>query len=186
MASFNDSRCTAGCVCSNYSLLFTCKLYHVAGITVRLPNGEQEGISLGDTAADVALPAGYNASLVITEIDEFSRDFHLTLYIANASLLNGGGIRCDDPTGEGAMAACLLCSTCEYYYTSKMLYILGERERPHWLWLVDPMLCIHSLVLVQKHKLYGTFIECSMTRCTSSYIAAVRCLTGRCSYKTGA
>ena len=53
-------------------------------------------------------------SLNITVINQFSRYFHLTLFIANASLLNGSEIRCDDHLGGGAMAACLLCSTCKY------------------------------------------------------------------------
>ena len=120
VASFNDSRCVAGGVCSNDPLLFTCKLYHVVGIYVRLPNGGQEGISLGDTAVDVVLPAGYMAmSLVITEIDEFLRNFHLTVNIANASLLNGGEISCDDLVGGAVMAACLLRSTCKYIKANK-------------------------------------------------------------------
>ena len=114
VASFNDTRCNIGGVCSTDPLLFTCEFYHVAGIRVRLPNGEQEGISKGNTANDIALPAGYTAtSLVITEIDEFSRNFHLTLNIANASLLNGSEIMCDDFVGDAVMAACLLRSTCK-------------------------------------------------------------------------
>ena len=31
-------------------------------------------------------------------------------------------------------------------YTSTMLSILGEQERPHWVLLIDYMLCIHSHV----------------------------------------
>ena len=115
VASFNDSRCVAGGVCSTDPLLFTCELYHVTGIRVRLPNGEHESISLGDTAADIVLSAGYTATSVnITKIDEFLRNVHLTVYIVNASLLNGGEIMCDDHVGGDVMAACLLRSTCKY------------------------------------------------------------------------
>ena len=131
VASFNDSRCVADGVCSTDPLLFTCELYHANGLIIKLPNGEQEGISLGDTAADVALPVGYTAtSLVITEIDNFSRNFHLTLSIANASFLNGGEIICDNSTGGAVMAACLLRSKCKYikaFVNTKSYILLNEK-----------------------------------------------------------
>ena len=105
---FNDSRCAAGGVCSTDSVFITCELKEVVLIRVVLPTGDQEIISVGDTAAGVDLPAGFTAvSLVITEIDDSTRNFNLTLSIANASLLNGGNITCDDTTPRNiAMAGC--------------------------------------------------------------------------------
>ena len=73
-----------------------------------LPTGDQEVISSGDTAADVALPSGFTAvSLDITVVDESTRNFNLTLSIDSASRLEGGNITCDDTTpGKVAKAGC--------------------------------------------------------------------------------
>ena len=73
-----------------------------------LPTGDQEIISLGDTAADVDLPPGFTAeSLDITVIDGSTRNFNLTLSISSASLLGGGEIICDDTTPNNeANATC--------------------------------------------------------------------------------
>ena len=75
-----------------------------------LPTGDQEIISLGDTAADVHLPPGFTAvSLDITEIDDSSRNFYLTLSIESALHLKSGNITCDDTTTEKeAEAGCLI------------------------------------------------------------------------------
>ena len=111
MAYFNDSRCAAGGVCSTDPLLFTCELNEVFILRVVLPHGDQEVISLGDTAASVALPVGFTAeALNITNIDENKRKFSLTLYITNASLLNDGQMRCDNASPEivTVMAGCPL------------------------------------------------------------------------------
>ena len=65
------------------------------------PTGDQEIISVGDTADDVALPAGFTTvDLDITEIDASTRNFKLTLSMDSASLLNGGEIKCDDTTSR--------------------------------------------------------------------------------------
>ena len=82
-------------------LLFTCEVYRAAILRVVLPTGDQEYISVGDTAADVALPTGFTAKFLdIKEIDDSTRNFTLMLSIDSASLLNGGEIRCDDTTSR--------------------------------------------------------------------------------------
>ena len=108
VAYFTNEACVAGGVKPSDPLLFTCKVYGVVLLRVVLPTGDQEIISVGDTAADVALPSGYNAmSLGITEIDDSTRNFHLTLSIDRASRLAGGEITCDDTTSrKQAKAGC--------------------------------------------------------------------------------
>ena len=89
-------------------LLFTCEVYGAALLRVVLPTGDLEYVSVGDTAADIVLPAGFTAEyLDITEIDKSTRNFTLTLSINSASLLNGGEIKCDDTTSrKEAKAKC--------------------------------------------------------------------------------
>ena len=118
VASFNDSRCAAGGVCSTDPLLFTCEVYDVTCIQLDLPNGHQTHyISFGDTAADIILPDGFMAvSLAIVEIDNYTRNFTLTLSIANASLLDGGEIGCTDTLGNGVMTACPLCGKLKEFW----------------------------------------------------------------------
>ena len=89
-------------------LLFTCEVNGAALLRVVLPTGDHEVISVGDTAADIVLPAGFTAvSLDIIEIDESTRNFNLILSIDSASLLNGGEIKCDDTTSRNeAKAKC--------------------------------------------------------------------------------
>ena len=112
MASFNDSRCVAGGVCSTDPLLFTCELKGVVVLRVVFPNGYYEHFSVYDTIAGTVLPIGFNAvSLNITEIDESTRNFFLTLSIVNASFLEGGMIKCDDTTPRNvAEAGCPFAS----------------------------------------------------------------------------
>ena len=108
VANFSNEGCAAGGVKPSEPLQFTCKVYGVVLLRVVLPTGEQEIISLGDTAADIALPTGFTAvSLVIIEIDESTRNFNLTLSIDSASRLEGGNITCDDTTPKKvAKAGC--------------------------------------------------------------------------------
>ena len=57
----------------------------------------------------VILPAGFTAeSLVITKVNNHTRNITLTLSIVNASLLNGGQITCDNTYNNRAMAGCPL------------------------------------------------------------------------------
>ena len=108
MASFNDSRCTTGAVCSTDSLLFTCELREVMLLRVVLPTGCGEHFTYGLTVANAVLPAGFTAeSLEINEVYGSLRNISLTLSIANASLLDGGEIICDDTTERNrAKAGC--------------------------------------------------------------------------------
>ena len=79
------------------------------------PDDEQAIVSVGSDLDDVVLPDGFTAEdLVIREVSG-GRDFVLTLSIANASLLNGGEIRCDDTFDTNvAMAGCpMLGKSCD-------------------------------------------------------------------------
>ena len=107
MASFTNEACATG-VNPTEPLLFTCEVNGAALLRLMLPTGEQEITSIGDTAADVILPTGFTAvSLDITEVDESTRNFNLTISIANAFLLGGGEITCDDTTSKKqASASC--------------------------------------------------------------------------------
>ena len=99
VASFNDTGCTDSGVCSTDPLFFTCELKEVDVLKIVLPSGKQEFISLGDTVNSVSLPAEFKAvSLNISKLDTGKRNISVTLSIANASLLDGGEIECDDTT----------------------------------------------------------------------------------------
>ena len=109
VASFSDARCTAGGVCPNDPLVFTCEVNSFL-MRILLPNGDQEVASLGDTASDIYISAGFTVDAFnITPVDTFKSNYTLTLSIENASLLNGGQITCDDTTTlSRAMARCPL------------------------------------------------------------------------------
>ena len=119
MASFSDVRCVADGVCPNDSLVFTCKISNVSALRIILPSGDQEVVSLGDTASSVGLPAGFTAdSLVITETDNYRRNIALTISIEKASLLNGSQIKCDDVSRNdniSAMTGCPLAGEPSVY-----------------------------------------------------------------------
>ena len=101
VAWFNDSRCVAGGVCPNDPLLFTCQLKDIIALRIVLPSGIEEVVSLSDTPTDVNLPAGFTvASSVVSDVNENSKMYKLTISIANASLLDGGEIICDDITHD--------------------------------------------------------------------------------------
>ena len=89
-------------------LLFTFEVNGTALLRVVLPTSDQVIIPVGDSTADVTLPAGFTAvSLDIMEIDESTTNFKLTLSIDSASLLNGSEIECDDTTSRNeAKAKC--------------------------------------------------------------------------------
>ena len=82
VASFSDARCTAGGVCPNDSLVFTCGVNNAYALRILLPSGIQEIISLGDSANNVVLSVGFTAdTLVITQVDDSTRNISLTLSI---------------------------------------------------------------------------------------------------------
>ena len=106
MASFRNESCATGGVNPTDPLLFTCEVYGVILLRIVLPTGEQEIVSVGDTADDVSLPIGFIAvSLNIMEINESTRNFYLSISIANAFLLGGDEITCDDTTSKNAVKA---------------------------------------------------------------------------------
>ena len=106
--AFFNEECANGTVKPSDPVQFTCKLNEAVLLRVMLPTGDQETISIGDTAADIALTPGFTAvSLNITEIDNILRNFRLVLLIDHAYLLEGGEIICDDSTSKNkAMAGC--------------------------------------------------------------------------------
>ena len=110
VANFINEACATGGVKPSDPLLFNCEVNGAVLLQVRLPTGDQETISVGDTAADVALPTGFTAvSLDITEIDDSTRNFNLTLSIDRAFRLEGGNITCDNSTSlNTAMDECLI------------------------------------------------------------------------------
>ena len=106
MASFTNEACATGGVNPTDPLLFTCEVNGAALLRLVLPTGDQEITSIGDTADDISLPTGFTAvSLDITEIDDSKRNFNLTISIANAHLLGGGEITCDDTTSKNQASA---------------------------------------------------------------------------------
>jgi hypothetical protein len=156
MAGFNDSRCTAGGVCSTDPLLFTCEVYGVTCIQFVLPTGYQTYISFGDTAADIILPDGFIAvSLAIAEIDNYTRNFTVTLSIANASLLDGGEIGCMNTLGNGVMATCPLCgddySENELWWKS-ISVMSGVGGGGMVIILIGGGMCLLVVVLVKRKK----------------------------------
>ena len=108
MASFTNEACAMGGVKPTEPLLFTCEVNGVILLRVLLPTGEQENVTVGDTADDIFLPTGFTAVFLnITEIEGTTRNINLIISIANASLLGGGEITCDDTTSKNrANASC--------------------------------------------------------------------------------
>ena len=110
MATFINEACATGGVKPSEPLLFNCEVNGAVLLRVGLPTGDQEVISVGDTPSDVGLPTGFTAvSLDITEIDDSTRNFNLTLSIDRAFRLEGGNITCDNTTSVNtAMDECLI------------------------------------------------------------------------------
>ena len=109
MASFNDSRCAAAGVRSTDPLLFTCEFNEVANLQLILPTGYRDNINVGSTVANTDPPAGFTAITVnVTVLNAKFRNILIIFSIANASLLNGGKITCDDTQGTKVMAGCVL------------------------------------------------------------------------------
>ena len=106
-AKFTNESCEASGVKPSDPLLFICKIYGAFLLRVKLA-GDQEIISFGDEVDDIILPTGFTAvSIDITEIDQFTKNFTLTISIDRASRLEGGNITCDDTTPrKKATAGC--------------------------------------------------------------------------------
>ena len=107
LTRLNGSKCEDNCVTP---LLFTCELNHVASLRVKFPNGYHESVGPGDTERSVALPAGFSAVLLNISKNRYRSNISLKLFIANASLLEGGEITCNDSeSGKNVSAGCRLC-----------------------------------------------------------------------------
>ena len=110
LTRFDGSKCEDNCVYSTDPLLFTCELNHVLLLRVKFPNGYREAVSVGDTLQFVALPAGFSAVSLNISNNACTRNITLKILIANASLLDGGEITCDDSeSGNNVTAGCRLC-----------------------------------------------------------------------------
>ena len=112
LTRLDGSKCEDNCVYPTDALLFTCKLNHVALLRVKFPNGYQEFVGDGDTEHSVALPAGFSAVSLNILKNKYTSNITLKLVIANASLLDGGKIICDDSfpqSGNKVTAGCRLC-----------------------------------------------------------------------------
>ena len=96
-------------------LLFTCELYNVFALRVVFPNGQIETVSVNDKSLHRRLPAGFShvsLSINTSMINEWERNISLTLSVANASLLDGRGIVCDDTSRlplNNMTAGCRVC-----------------------------------------------------------------------------
>ena len=162
-AGFANESCTTGGVRPTDPLLFTCQLYGAVLLRVLLPSGDQEIVSLGDTFADIHLPSGFTAvSLDITEVDNFRRNFNLTIFIANATLLNGGEITCDNTTLKNrASAGCLI---------SKLLYepLLFSLKMISSLFATIPTLkwCVR---LIQKPIITSSLVRVPLSKLSHAF-----------------
>ena len=133
VANFSSVACTTLGVKPSEPLLFTCEVYGIVILQVVFPTGDQESIGVGDTTADVALPAGFTAeSLNIIEVDGSTRNFKLTLSITSASLLNSGEIKCDDTTSRNeAKAKCPVIGVLSSLYNKCNIRTSHNRARLH-------------------------------------------------------
>ena len=123
MASFNDSRCESGGVDPTDPLLFTCELNEVPILQIVVPTGNYEYVSIGDTTATIHLPSGFIAvSLNMSAVSENTRNISVTLLIVNASLLDGGVIRCDDTWENVVFAGCPLAGEFSTHFSNIHAY----------------------------------------------------------------
>ena len=93
MANFTDGRCEADGVCPNDPLLFTCEVNETVVLRVTLPDSTTQTLSPDDDF--VPIDGITLVSLDISVVMDVTRNYNLTLSIANASVLAGGEIRCD-------------------------------------------------------------------------------------------
>ena len=96
-------------------LLFTCELYNVFALRVVFPNGRIETVSANDNSLNRGLPAGFSEvslSINTSMINELERNISLTLSIANASLLDGREIVCDDTSRRRLNIFTAGCRVC--------------------------------------------------------------------------
>ena len=181
----------AGGVCPNDPLLFTCQLKDIIALRIVLPSGIQEVVSLSNTPTDVNLPAGFTvASLGVSDVNGNSILYKLTISIANASLLDGGEIICDDITQRKvAVARCPLVGKLSTYnnlhnvlyidyYGIHHIIILRERCTVHGadalfnsymkFHCVFIAKVLHKLTTIQLYRLHETSLlshyACSIQR----------------------
>ena len=103
VASFNDSRCNEGTVCSNDPLLFTCTVTESNAVAARvtLPSGEAVQVTITNMTEVVGatpLPDGVTVVSNNSVVAEGLVNYTLTLAIERASLLGSNPVICDART----------------------------------------------------------------------------------------
>ena len=112
LTRLDGSKCEDNCVYSTDPLLFTCELNGVFLLRVKFPNGYSEPVGDGSTIQSVELPAGFSAVSLNISKNKYTSNITQKFLIANASLLDGGEIICDDSireSGNNVTAGCRLC-----------------------------------------------------------------------------
>ena len=101
VASFSDGECEADGVCPNDPLLFTCEVNETQVLRVTLPDSTIQTLTPGVEfmPIDGITLVSLNTSVVV----DVTRNYVLTLSSANASVLAGGNITCDN-TGDTIVA----------------------------------------------------------------------------------
>ena len=133
IASFNDTRCGDGGVCSTDPLLFTCNITGSLSTTATVtltPSGDVIQLN-HDNSTQGMIPARYILQSTIVSMNGVLNNFILIFSIESASLLNGSDIICNSGLSGGIrMARCPVagkfsvhvvhCTVCVPYMYSIM------------------------------------------------------------------
>ena len=130
IASFNDTRCGYGGVCSNDPLLFTCNITGSPATTVIVtfpPSGDIIILN-DDNSIQGMIPEGYTLQSAIVSMNDSLNNFILTFSIESASLLNGSDIICNSGlTGGRVMAGCPVARKFSIHIVHVQCVLLNQR-----------------------------------------------------------